>query len=178
MFKSVSSIPLILFLTLPLHANPDEPSTGSQEKQWPSIWEAARTGDLDTVVHWCIYKPELLTQTELRSNGGLGHTPFFNAVASGHLTVASFLIKGKFAAVDRKEGPHEMTPLAYAALVGNEKMVELLHDNGASLEQSVRDGFGETSICAIARGNAKKYIERNLSYRANNSGKQKKSCKR
>ncbi len=179
MFKSIRFLYLSVMSVTCVIANPDQPSTSSQKPIRQSIWEAARTGNLEDLMHWCIHHPELLLRVEPREPlQGLGYTPLFNAVAHNQTEAVKFLLQGGFVTnLDQKTGPREMTPLAYAALVGNVKMVENLHSYGASLDVYVKAGFrnAHMHVNDIATGEAKDYLDY-LSSR-NPGNKKKKSHK-
>jgi ankyrin repeat protein len=153
-------------------------STQAQE-----IFDAAKTGDLAKVKELIEANPQLVNakdssgRTPLHwANRGVhldvvnllidkgadvnakdvsGTTPLFSAAANSHLDACKLLID-KGATVDVKNG-RGSTPFYFAAHGGNKELLDLLLAAGAKkADLEIRNPYGRTPLCAVARdgGNA------------------------
>ena len=106
-----------------------------------SIHEAAREGDLETVLQ------QLNAGKDVNQANDSGDTPLTYAAFMGHLEIVDLLIE-KNADVNAK-GLAGWTPLHLAAQRGHQKIVELLIEKGAEINALTDEGFGGTPLDVV-----------------------------
>jgi ankyrin repeat protein len=113
-------------------APPVIPAAMAKSQDPNSIWNAAKTGNIDGI------KSQLAEGTDVDARDFTGATPLSIAAVAGQAEASKFLI-GKGADIDVKSNDNQ-TPLHGAAFLGRVEIVQLFIENGVQVNARNNDG--------------------------------------